>query len=78
MALDLLFDLLLDPLFKFVGLLLGLLVKLFEGIGRAMKLKRTAPGEHHTLTDYADAFLFPKEEELADSSNPPSILDARR
>ena len=30
MALDLLFDLLLDPLFKFVGLLLGLLVKLSE------------------------------------------------
>jgi hypothetical protein len=65
MALDFLFD---------------LLVKVVKGIWRAVNVKRTAPGEHHTATEYADAFLFPEEEDenRSNSSNPPSILDPRR
>ena len=55
MALDLLFD---------------LLLKLAKGIWRAVKVKRTAPEEPHTATEYADAFLFPEEEE----SNPSKLL----
>jgi hypothetical protein len=57
MALDLLFDLLLNP-FKFAKLLLGLLLKVVKDFWRAVEVKRKATGEHHTLTEYADAFLF--------------------
>jgi len=61
MALDLLFDLLLDP-FKLAKLLLGLLLKVVKGIWRAAEVKRKAAGEHHTFTEYADAFLFGEED----------------
>ena len=57
-----------------------LLLKLFEGLWRgfwrAVNVKRTAPEESHTATDYADAFLFGDEDRnTPDSSAPPSILD---
>jgi hypothetical protein len=57
MALDLLFD---------------FLLKLVKGIWRAVNVKRTAPEEHHTATEYADAFLFPEEEDenRSNSSSP--------
>jgi hypothetical protein len=79
-ALDFLFDLVFEPLLNFAILLLDLLVKLVKSVWRVVDVRRTAPEAHHTLTEYADAFLFPDEEDKnrSNSSRPSSILDARR
>jgi hypothetical protein len=60
----------------FLGdLLLKLIEGLWRGFWRAVNVKRTAPQEEHTPTDYADAFLFRDEDrDTPDSSSPPSIL----
>jgi hypothetical protein len=81
MALDFLLDLVLEPLLRFAKLLLDLLVELVKAARRAVRVKRTAPEERHTFTEYADAFLFPEEEEDDNRSNQSSslsILEARR
>jgi hypothetical protein len=50
----------------------------WKGAWRAVNVKRSAPKEEHTATDYADAFLFADEEpNISDRRSPPSILDRR-
>ncbi len=51
--------------------LVDLLVKLLRALWRAMNVKRSAPDEKHTATEYADAFLFADED--PNSSDSPSI-----
>ncbi|MFZ0733168.1 MAG: hypothetical protein WAM79_12645 [Candidatus Sulfotelmatobacter sp.] len=61
-----------------MDMLFDLLVEFVKGIWRAVKVKRTAPDENHTATEYADAFLFPEDDPGApNSSDPPTILDRR-
>ena len=42
--------------------LFGLLFILGAAVWRAIKVKRKAPGEKHTVVDYADALLFPEQD----------------
>ena len=61
----------------FAGLLLQFLGSVWRGLRRALQLRRSAPEESHTATEYADAFLFSnKGEDPKDaySSSAPSIL----
>jgi hypothetical protein len=60
-----------------MDLLFDLLVKFVKGIWRAVKVKRTAPDENHTATEYADAFLFPEDPVASNSPDPPTMLDRR-
>ncbi len=49
------------------------------GLRNAVNVKRAAPEETHTATEYADAFLFADEyPNASESTSPPSILDSRR
>ena len=58
--------------------LFALLGKFWRGLCRAVNVKRSAPGENHTATEYADALLFGKDDPPTLDSSPPSILDSNR
>ncbi len=63
----------------FLGdLLVKLLTALVRGFWHAVNVKRSAPSENHTATEYADAFLFADKEARTSDSTPPSILDSHR
>jgi hypothetical protein len=62
-------------------LLLQFLGSVWRGLRRALQLRRSAPEESHTATEYADAFLVSNEgadPKDVDSSSPPSILASPR
>ena len=69
-------DLLLDLLVLFlVDVPLKLVRRIWTGFSHALNVKRSAPEEGHTATEYLDAFLFADEDpHTSDSSSPPSIL----
>jgi hypothetical protein len=57
-----------------VDLLVKLVKALWSGLRRVANVKRSAPEEHPTATDYADAFLFADNDPNTSDSTPPSIL----
>lgn len=62
-------------------LLLKLVRRVWRGLWHAVDVKRSAPEQNHTATEYVDAFLFADEDEDSDpqdSPAPPSILGKRR
>ncbi len=63
-----------------VELLVKFGTEIWRAICRVVDVKRNTPKEHHTATEYADAFLFKEEEDRnsSDSSSPPSILGGQR
>jgi hypothetical protein len=54
-------------------LLVKLVKALWSGLGRVANVKHSAPEEHHTATEYADAFLFTDNHPNTSDSTPPSI-----
>jgi len=61
----------------FLADLLITLGKLWRGVCRAVNVKRSAPAENHSATEYADALLFGGDELTSSDSSPPSILDSK-
>lgn len=59
-------------------LLFALMGKFRRGVCRALNVKRSAPAENHTATEYADALLFGEDDPVTSDSLPPSILDSNR
>jgi len=44
-------------------LIVGLLLILAAAIWRAISVWRKAPGEKHSIAEYADAFFFPEDDD---------------
>ena len=71
-------DILIELCIKIAYRSVSLFEEIAKGIWRAVNVRRKAPEEEHTATDYADAFLFADEEpNTSDRRSPPSILDRR-
>jgi hypothetical protein len=44
------------------GLIVSILVNLAKGVRRVVNVRRKAPEQSHTGTEYADALLFPEDD----------------